>query len=434
MHVSEAIPTWWRPEDETRGRGSREGTVAFAALITFTGILLLSPQVWFPVLQTFRIAFLAAGLGIVVYLLEWALRRHAIGPVRPEFVITLGLVAWAALTAPLSYWPGGSIEHLIDPFLKAIAFFWLIATLVTTSQRLRFFMWVLVLCSIPLSVTALHSYQAGDFLVTPDPSAPRITGFNDGGSGLAGNPNDLALTLNLMIPLAAALVSIERTLAARAVALLALLLSVAAVIVTFSRAGFLTLMVIALFSIGPMIRRTPAAVLIVVLALALSTPWLLPPGYAQRLTTITNIASDRTGSAQGRWVDLAAAADIATHNPVVGVGLGQNVLALNRERGPTWRTVHNVYLQYAVDLGLPGLLLFVLLFATALTRVRRVARRSKRMSPPVQAGIAARGVQTALCAFAVAALFYPVAYQFYFFLIAGLALAVDNVCRNQSES
>jgi O-antigen ligase len=183
-----------------------------------------------------------------------------------------------------------------------------------------------------------------------------------------------------------------------------------------------------------MIRRTPAAVLIVVLALALSTPWLLPPGYAQRLTTITNIASDRTGSAQGRWVDLAAAADIATHNPVVGVGLGQNVLALNRERGPTWRTVHNVYLQYAVDLGLPGLLLFVLLFATALTRVRRVARRSKRMSPPVQAGIAARGVQTALCAFAVAALFYPVAYQFYFFLIAGLALAVDNVCRNQSES
>jgi hypothetical protein len=44
-------------------------------------------------------------------------------------------------------------------------------------------------------------------------------------------------------------------------------------------------------------------------------------------------------------------------------------------------------------------------------------------------GIAAAGVQTALCAFAVAALFYPVAYQFYFFLIAGLGLAVDNVWR-----
>ena len=98
----------------------------------------------------------------------------------------------------------------------------------------------------------------------------------------------------------------------------------------------------------------------------MSTPWILPTGYTQRLTTITDIASDPTGSAQGRWVDLAVAADIVTRTPVVGVGLGQNVLALNRERGPTWRMVHNVYLQYAVDLGVPGLLLFLWLFVSGI--------------------------------------------------------------------
>jgi hypothetical protein len=42
-------------------------------------------------------------------------------------------------------------------------------------------------------------------------------------------------------------------------------------------------------------------------------------------------------------------------------------------------------------------------------------------------GIAAGSVQAALVAFAVAAFFHPVAYQFYFFLVAGLAVAVQHV-------
>jgi hypothetical protein len=63
-----------------------------------------------------------------------------------------------------------------------------------------------------------------------------------------------------------------------------------------------------------------------------------------------------------------------------------------------------------------------------------VRRLSKREPTLHRIGAVAGGVQTALCAFAVAALFYPVAYQFYFFLIAGLALAVDNVWRTTIAS
>jgi len=36
-------------------------------------------------------------------------------------------------------------------------------------------------------------------------------------------------------------------------------------------------------------------------------------------------------------------------------------------------------------------------------------------------------VRVALAAFAVAALFHPVAYQFYFFCVAGLAAALKSV-------
>ena len=34
-----------------------------------------------------------------------------------------------------------------------------------------------------------------------------------------------------------------------------------------------------------------------------------------------------------------------------------------------------------------------------------------------------------LVAFLVAAMFHPIAYQFYFFSIAGLAVALKNTCR-----
>lgn len=436
MTAYEATATWWRPETAApRTASVTEGSrVAFGALVVFTGILVLSPQVWFPVLKSLRIAFLAAGLAILAHFLNRAVRRQPVDPLQPEMAIALSLVVWAVLTVPFSYWPGGSVDELTEHFLKAVAFCWLIGTLVTTGSRLRLFLWLLVLSSLPLSLTALQNYQSGVFLQTPSASVQRIAGYNDGGSGLAANPNDLALMLNILIPFAAALFATARGLVSRAVAAIALLLAVAAVIVTFSRAGFLTLAAIAVMALIAMARRVPIVAIAALLALAVAIPPLLPDGYLERLGTITNISSDPTGSAQGRWSDLKAAVDVVARNPVTGVGLGQNVLALNQQRGATWREVHNVYLQYAVDLGIPGLVLFLWLFVAIFRGARGVRRRSMKDRELREVGIVAESVQIALLAFAVAAFFHPAAYQFYFFCIAGLALAAKNVYRNQIAS
>jgi len=126
---------------------------------------------------------------------------------------------------------------------------------------------------------------------------------------------------------------------------------------------------------------------------------------------------------------LVVAADLVVRNPLTGVGLGQNVLALNQERGATWREVHNVYLQYAVDLGVPGLALFLWLFAALFRAAGRVRRQGTFDVTFRDVGIVAGSVQVGLMAFAVAAVFHPVAYQFYFFFVAGVALAVKNVSR-----
>jgi hypothetical protein len=41
----------------------------------------------------------------------------------------------------------------------------------------------------------------------------------------------------------------------------------------------------------------------------------------------------------------------------------------------------------------------------------------------------ASGVTVSLVVFGVAAMFHPIAYQFYFFCVAGLAVALRNTCR-----
>ena len=103
---------------------------------------------------------------------------------------------------------------------------------------------------------------------------------------------------------------------------------------------------------------------------------MMPSGYIDRLSTITDIEADATGSAQGRWADFQLASTVVAHNPILGVGIGQDMLALNEVRGrSTWRSVHNAYLQYAVDLGLPGMLLFLWLHD------RELPERPRRRTP-----------------------------------------------------
>jgi len=452
-------PAWWRPQATPRvnvahpqavaeasafltagasakavrrkkSGASTASTVAFRALVAFTIILLLSPQAWFPALGHLRIAFVAAVVAIGAHLLDRMVHgRGDAPPFSAETGIALLLVAWAVITVPVSYWISGSVEVLTNQYVKAVAFFWLIGTLATTERRLRTIAWTLALCAVPLAITGIRNYMLGDVFSTGVPGFSRIAGYM-GGSGIAANPNDLALVLNLIVPIAAALMIGTRRIGLRAVAAIVLLLSVAGVIVTFSRAGFLTLMATGVMLLAVLIRRHSAGAASFLVAVALIAPMFVPDSYFQRLSTITDIQADQTGSAQGRWQDVVVSAGIVSHNPIVGAGIGNDMLALNKYRGrDTFRSVHNAYLQYAVDLGLPGMLLFAWLHIRCFRSARRVERQSRHESALRPLGALAAGVQVSLVTFFVAAMFHPIAYQFYFFTIAGLAVALKNTAR-----
>jgi hypothetical protein len=297
---------------------------------------------------------------------------------------------------------------------------------VTTLRRLYQVAWGLSLMAAPVAATAVAHFGAGDFLPTaPRLAVTRIVGYD---APLTGNPNDLALTLNLILPLSVALLLATRRPPLRAVLLGLVGLEVVAVVLTFSRGGFLTLATILLVYLWK-IRRRPErgwawAALLVMLVACIP---LLPSRYLDRISTITSVEADRTGSAELRWTDTVSAVKLVLANPIVGAGVGMNVLALVETRSDNrWTAVHNVYLEYAVELGLPGLALFLLLLARCFGSVRFVQRHS---TVPALRELfhLAEGLQIALIAFTVAAFFHPVAYHLYFYYFAALALAVKSV-------
>jgi O-antigen ligase len=236
----------------------------------------------------------------------------------------------------------------------------------------------------------------------------------------------MALMLNLILPVCIALFLASRK-AARKWLLAGIFgLLVLAILATFSRAGFLTLGVSCLCYLWLLRNRRErflGPLLLVLLVIALP---LVPADYVDRLKTIVSIEDDASGSAQTRLGDIGVALGVVLEHPVIGSGIGMNALALNEARGTTWTQVHNVYLQIAVELGLPGLTMFLLLYARCLGAVNAVLRNT-RTDPQSALYCLAEGIKVSLLAFGVAAMFHPVACHFYFYYIAGLALATHNV-------
>jgi O-antigen ligase len=418
---------WWRPETAPAlagaaprllAPGSRWSGASFAALMAFTFVLLLAPQSFVPALAPLRIGLLTALLALTAYLLDRFAGGDSITIVTPELLAAAALVTWALLTLPLSYWPGGSLSFLLDVYFKTLVIFWLLANVTGTRPRLRRAAGCLVLMTVPLAAFAVHAFATGQFIDADGP-VRRIAGVD---APLTQNPNDLALMLNLVLPLALALAQAAERGPVRLAFLACAVLDAVGVILTFSRAGFICLAITAVLSLWKAARRPWKGWAFAVLVLTVSLAPFLPHGYLDRLGTITDIQSDPTGSAQERWSDTQAAVRYVAAHPILGAGVGMNVLALNEARGASWKNVHNVFLQYAVDLGLPGVALFLALFAGCVRATVEAMRRAAAIPAP-DLFLLAEGLQISLLAFAVAALFHPVAYHFYFYYVAGLAIA-----------
>jgi O-antigen ligase len=198
------------------------------------------------------------------------------------------------------------------------------------------------------------------------------------------------------------------------------------VVTTFSRGGFLGLVAVGSFLLWKVSRKNrlvaagaAAAALFVLLAAA-------PGGYGDRLFTILHTAGDKTGSAQERQEILKRAIVVAARHPIIGVGMNNFHIYSYKER-----VAHNSYLEISAELGLGGLIAYLILIFSPMRSLKRIELRNS-LAPPHTEGremhLLSIAVQGAMIAYIVCSAFTSIEYLWYLYYPVAFALALQKLC------
>ncbi len=136
-------------------------------------------------------------------------------------------------------------------YLKVVLIFVLIVTTLTSPKRIERLTWVVVAGSSYIAFRAVFDYARGFNLVENG----RVQGAV---GGMFQNPNDLALNMVVILPLAALLAMRRRSIPAKLVAAGGAFLMIGATIVSQSRAGFLGLVAMLVLFVIYVGRKRPA--------------------------------------------------------------------------------------------------------------------------------------------------------------------------------
>ncbi|TMI78828.1 MAG: hypothetical protein E6H04_11740, partial [Bacillati bacterium ANGP1] len=260
--------------------------------------------------------------------------------------------------------------------------------------------------------------------------------------------------LNLILPLTIALFFLSRRPPARGLLAGIIGLEASAIVVTFSRGGFLTLAVTTMLFLRTLYRWRERKWVFAALALAVVAVPLMPREYLDRLDTLTHV--DTEASAAQRVESIRFGLPYVLSHPLPA-GLGVNTLILGEERASEGRLVHvritppygvkegsvcpepcvevhNTYLDYGIELGWLGMGLFLLLVVSCIGGAARVRERSAGIPRLRELSVLAEGIRLTLVAFAVAAFFNPWPYRPYFYYFAGLAVAAGAIYEAETRA
>ena len=402
---------------------AQDNPFPFWGLMLFTFVLFVAPQFIFPVLQSISPAKLSAGLALVVYLIDCLSGGRPL-TVRSSVVrLVVWLVVIAVLSIPFSRWPGGSADAFLDEFVKSVLIFLLVANTVNTVHRMKLMMGSMGVWGTIMAWTAIRDYSTGNLMAR----GVRIRGYE---SPLASDPNDLSLTLNLIIPLLIGLCLGAEKPTKKILLVATMLILIGAVIASFSRGGFLALSALLLAFLVKEIKRRGASALVPFLILLPIVLLVLPQGYGDRIYSIYDTSSD-DGSANARWDGMVLGINLMLERPLLGLGFNMHSLAFP-ERGLGWQGIHSAFIQTGADMGVPGFLVYILLVWELFKELHRSRTLLKdRPNARELLGLVA-GLEIALVAYVVGGFLLPVAYRFYLYYIAGFTVALNQLAQRMA--
>ena len=214
-------------------------SLTYIGVFLFTFVLYFRPYELIPGLSWLNsIAFILAIATLLIYLPTQLSSEGSLTILSTEVKCILFITFWALLTMPLAKSPGTAWETFNDTFNKVVLIFIVMVNTLWTPARLKGLMWLSIGVGVMLSYQAVGLYQAGEFAAEGN----RV--YVEYG-GMFGNPNDLAMHLVIVTPLAFAFGMAARKLLSRILYFGITFLLVIGNMVTQSRGAFLALIAVA---------------------------------------------------------------------------------------------------------------------------------------------------------------------------------------------
>lgn len=340
-------------------------------------------------------------------------------PVNPVTVLLVVLLACVTLTSFVAIGDPGRVWSYWDRVFKVILGLLLTAALLTDRKRIHALVWVMVISIGFFSVKggAFSLLTGGNYRIWGPPNT------------MIGDNNHLATAMLVVLPLMNWLRLHSRHRAVRTGLLVAMGLTVIAVIGTYSRGALLALAaVVAVLWWRSRGKILTGAALAACVAGAII---FMPPQWAERMETIVNYQQDE--SASDRLVVWGISWKIATSRPLTGAGFQapyQQAVVDTVAPGGQARAVHSIWFMVLGEHGFPTFAVWLALNLAGLLIAFRLARMTRGRPDLAWAHDLGRMAPVCFAAYAVGGSFLSLAYwDFFWTLLVVLAAAQAVVVR-----
>ena len=340
-------------------------------------------------------------------------------PLNRETILVFGLLLWYLLTTLIS--PDLPLAAK-DKYIKIMKLYvGIFPTLILINSQNKF-KWLFI--TIALSF-GFFGFKGGIFAVM---HGFQWKVFGPPDSFYTDN-NDLALALNMTLPLLYCLATEIENKKAKLLFYSVFILTVFSIISSWSRGGLITLMVVLTGIFFNIKNKKKWLALPVLFIAALMFMENLPVGWVERMKTIEIYEED--GSMQGRFMAWRYAINRAKEDPLTGGGF--ETFLLNKV-DPGWsdqyRSSHSIYFELLGEHGYFGLLIWISLYISTFLSLQRIRRTSPQLSHSSWMKNYARALQISLAAYAVGGLNLGAAYWDYYYHLVGLCIVMKVLLRH----
>lgn len=388
--------------------------LAYKFVLFFMVIYFTRPEDWIP---GFHLLHLAKVMGILAILAFLAELGNVRGRWPRECVYLFLLLGQMFLTVPFaSTWRGGAFA-VTQQFAEVVPMILVIAIAVNTVPRLRrILFWQAVSISVIALVATTKFRGAGG----------RLEGVLN---GIYANPNDLALTIVVALPICMVFLLTSRRSAVKLIWLGCLGAMIYAVVLTASRAGMLAFIVALVVSLWHFsVRGRHRYLLVIFGGLAICALFTSGGTLKRRYEAIFNPteAQSAYGSAQQRDMLLRKSIAFTFEHPLFGLGPGNFTSASG-----VWHVTHNTYTQLSSETGIPGFILYMMILVCAWKNLSRARRMTAART---ELGLFAAALHASLAAFLLGSFFSSEGYQYFTYFLISYTTAVYQISKRQSKT